>query len=83
MALDACSLREHALSRGYRALTLENQFLSVTLLPEKDADIYSLVCKPRKTDVLWKSPWGLKTPGTGIVSGGDWSVICRSQVRCA
>ena len=70
MALDDCSLREHALSRGYRALTLENQFLSVTLLPEKGADIYSLIYKPRKTDVLWKSPWGLKKPGTGIVSGG-------------
>jgi hypothetical protein len=66
----ACSLREHDLDDGYLALTLENQYLSVTLLPEKGADIYSLVYKPRHTDVLWKSPWGLKKPGRGVVSHG-------------
>jgi len=66
----ACSLREYHADHGYRALTLENEFLSVTLLPEKGADIYSLVYKPRRTDVLWKSPWGLKKPGTGVVSHG-------------
>jgi hypothetical protein len=70
MPRDACSLREHKADCGYRALTLENQYLTVTLLPEKGADIYSLVYKPRRTDVLWKSPWGLKKPGTGVVSHG-------------
>jgi len=70
MAQIGCSLREHRLAHGYRALTLENQHLSVTLLPEKGADIYSFVYKPRKTDVLWKSPWGLKKPGTGVASSG-------------
>ena len=70
MARNTCSLREHRLDHGCRALTLENQFLSLTLLPEKGADIYSLVYKPRRTDVLWKSPWGLKKPGTGVVSHG-------------
>jgi galactose mutarotase-like enzyme len=70
MPRDACSLREHKLDHGYRTLTLGNRFLSVTLLPEKGADIYSLVYKPRRTDVLWKSPWGLNKPGTGVVSHG-------------
>ena len=70
MAQIGCSLREHRLAHGYRALTLENQHLSVTLLPEKGADIYSFVYKPRKTDVLWKSPWGLKKPGTEVASSG-------------
>lgn len=70
MARIGCSLREHILKHGYRAVTMENQFLSVTLLPEKGADIYSLVYKPRQVDVLWKSPWGLKKPGTGVVSSG-------------
>jgi hypothetical protein len=63
MPRNACSMREHKADRDYRAVTLENQFLSVTLLPEKGADIYSLVYKPRRTDVLWKSPWGMKKPG--------------------
>jgi hypothetical protein len=70
MAKPGCSLREYVLPSGCRAVTLENQLLSVTLLPEKGADIYSLVYEPRKTDVLWKAPWGLKKPGTGVVSGG-------------
>lgn len=55
---------------GLRALTIENQILSVTLLPDKGADIYSLRYKPRDVDVLWKSPWELKTPGAGIPSFG-------------
>jgi hypothetical protein len=70
MASVGCSLREHVLPGAFRAITLENQFLAVTLLPEKGADVYALVYKPRQTDVLWKSPWGLKKPGTGIVSTG-------------
>jgi hypothetical protein len=71
MRRDYCRLRESTLDRGYRAVTLENQFLSITLLPEKGADIYSLVYKPRKMDVLWKAPWGLKKPGTGVATGGS------------
>jgi hypothetical protein len=70
MPRDACSIRTHKLAQSYRAVTLENRFLSVTLLPEKGADIYSLIYKPRRTDVLWKSPWGLKKPGTGVVAHG-------------
>jgi hypothetical protein len=70
MSRDACSLRIRKLDHGFRAVTMENRFLSVTLLPEKGADIYSLVYKPRRTDVLWKSPWGLKKPGTGVASHG-------------
>jgi hypothetical protein len=33
------------------------------MLPEKGADICSLVYKPRAIDVLWRSPWGLRKPG--------------------
>jgi len=70
MASVPCSMRERVLPSGFRTIRLENQFLAVTVLPEKGADIYALVYKPRRTDVLWKSPWGLKKPGTGIVSTG-------------
>jgi hypothetical protein len=60
MPIGTCHLSEHSLEHGYRAITLENQFLRVTLLPEKGADICSLVYKPRNIDVLWKAPWGLR-----------------------
>ena len=68
--MSSCFLREHHIGRGFRALSIENQFLSVTLLPDKGADIYSLRYKPKDIDVLWKSPWGLKMPGVGIPSFG-------------
>ena len=67
------SVSEHALERGYRAVTLENEFLSITLLPEKGADIYRFVYKPREMDVLWKAPWGLKHPGTGVPTAANSS----------
>jgi uncharacterized protein DUF4432 len=62
----ACTFREHRVERGFRAVTLENETISVTVLPDKGADIYRLVYKPCQIDVLWKSPWGLKRPGTGL-----------------
>ncbi len=61
MSGESCTLKEHVLG-GMRAVTIENRFLSATVLPEKGADVYSLVYKPRAMDVLWKSPWGLRKP---------------------
>jgi Domain of unknown function (DUF4432) len=48
---------------GVRALTLENSQIEVTVLPDKGADIYSLVHRGTATDVLFKSPWGPRVPG--------------------
>jgi hypothetical protein len=61
-----CQISEHTLDCGFRAVTLENEFLSVTILPTKGADIYQLIYKPRELDLLWKSPWGLNPVGAGI-----------------
>ena len=48
---------------GHPALWLENEYLSVSVLPEKGADIYELIYKPRGVDFLLKSPNGLRPPG--------------------
>ena len=48
---------------GWRAVTLENDSLAVTVLPDKGADIYALVDKTSGLDVLFKAPWGLEPPG--------------------
>jgi galactose mutarotase-like enzyme len=48
---------------GWRAITLENELLRVTVLPEKGADVVELVHVPTGTDVLFKAPWGLRPPG--------------------
>ncbi len=54
-----------------RAVTISNRFLSATILPEKGCDIYSLVYRPRALDVLWKSPWGLRRPGSSIATAAS------------
>lgn len=66
----SCVVRETTLARGVPGLILENDVISVTVLPGKGADIYELVSKPDGIDVLWKSPWGLLPPG-GIHSAAD------------
>ena len=66
----SCSVSEHTIDRNYRAVTLENDLLAITVLPEKGADIYRWIYKPRGVDVLWKSPWGLKHPGSGVSTAG-------------
>jgi uncharacterized protein DUF4432 len=70
MTRPLCSISEHVTEQGYKAVTLENEILSVTVLPSKGADIYALLYKPRNMDVLWKSPWGLKRPGAGVPTAG-------------
>jgi len=47
---------------GHTAVTLENDRLSVVVLPDKGADIYSLIHKPSGIDALMKTPWGLRPP---------------------
>ena len=70
MSQESCHLSEHRLPKRYFAVTLENGLISVTVIPEKGADIYSIFYKPCKLDVLWKSPWGLKRPVDGLHSAG-------------
>lgn len=68
-------VRETTLARGVPALILENDLISVTVLPGKGADISSLVSKPDDIDVMWHSPWGLLPPGhlaSATDSGAAW-----------
>jgi hypothetical protein len=48
---------------------LENELLRVSVLPEKGADIYSLVDRGTGVDVLFKGPWGLQPPGSPPLPG--------------
>lgn len=47
-------------------LTLENDLLKITVLPDKGADIYEFIYKPKNLDFLWKFDRGLRSPGLGI-----------------
>jgi hypothetical protein len=82
--------RERDLERGNRAVALENDHVLLTMLPDKGADLYQWVHKQSGIDVLWKSPWGLRRPGSGIPSAfasevswmeyyaGGWQVLFPS-----
>jgi hypothetical protein len=45
------------------SLKLSSEHAEVTVLPEKGADILSLVDRRSGVDVLFKTPWGVRTPG--------------------
>ncbi len=47
---------------GYHAVTLQNRWIRVTVLPEKGGDIIEWLHKPTDTDVLFLSPNGLRRP---------------------
>jgi hypothetical protein len=70
----SCNVRETTLARGVPALIVENNAISVTVLPAKGADIYELISKPDGIDVLCKSPWGLMPPG-GVHSAVDSATV--------
>src|SRR5689334_21660666 len=59
-----CSIQELRLDHDVRALRIENDLLAAMVLLDKGADIYQLIYKPRDLDVLWKTPWGLRSPRT-------------------
>ncbi|MCY3779162.1 MAG: aldose 1-epimerase [Chloroflexi bacterium] len=66
-----CKVSEIVLGRALRALKIENDLVSATVLVDKGADIYRLVYKPKQIDVMWKAPWGLKESGRGFDSAFD------------
>jgi len=55
----ACRVFENERVSRYRAVRLENDLISATILPERGAEVHSLVYAPRGMDVLWKAPWGI------------------------
>ena len=55
-----CRLTEFVL-KGYRAITLENERIRVTVLADKGTDIYEFLYKPKDLDFLWRSSLGLRS----------------------
>jgi hypothetical protein len=70
----ACRVSETMLTRRMRGVTLENELLSTTVLVDKGADIYRLVHRGTGIDVLMKTPWGLRDPGSGTAGSPDSEV---------
>jgi Domain of unknown function (DUF4432) len=67
---EACSLVEGERA-GWRALTLRNGCIEVTVLPDRGCEIYEFRDRSSGVDVLFKSPWGLQPRGAPPREGSD------------
>ncbi|MBX3071978.1 MAG: DUF4432 family protein [Thermomicrobiales bacterium] len=88
--MSACFAEEIALPQGISAYRFGNELVSMTILPEKGADIHEWVHRRTGTDVLWKSPWGLRRHRNNTTSSvstmvawmdayqGGWQVLFPS-----
>jgi hypothetical protein len=54
--------------KGHPAFWLENSHLSISVLPEKGADIYEFIHQPTGIDFLLKTPAGICPPGDQLPS---------------
>ncbi len=54
-----CRILESVI-QGYRAVTLENEKIRVTVLADKGTDVIEFLYKPTDTDFLWRSSLGLR-----------------------
>ncbi|WP_405449478.1 DUF4432 family protein [Paenibacillus sp. HJGM_3] len=62
--------------KGHRVAVLENELLAVTLLLDQGGSIVEFRYKPLDVDVMYRSPWGMRTWGswvpTSANSRGAW-----------
>jgi galactose mutarotase-like enzyme len=65
MSQPNCIVEQVTLDGDMRAVRLSNPFMRVEVLPDKGADIYSIVHRNTGVDVMWKSPLGLRPLDAG------------------
>ena len=64
--MDSCRIDEQIRLSGVPALCLENEQIRIVVLTGKGTDILEFRHKATDTDVLFKTPWGLKNPQTYV-----------------
>ena len=57
--------------RGLKTVILENKHIKLHIIADKGADISSFVYKPTDTELMFKTPWGLRNPDKSVPSSGD------------
>ena len=71
MADPQCTIQELELIPNLRAVVLSNPHVSIAVLPDKGADICSLVDRATGVDVMARFPHGLRAPGQGVLSSNN------------
>jgi galactose mutarotase-like enzyme len=57
---------------GWKSVVLESDALRAVVLPEKGAELHSLVDRATDTEILFQAPWGLNPPDAPPLEGsGD------------
>jgi galactose mutarotase-like enzyme len=56
---------------GWEAVTVASEHLTLTVLPERGAEVHALVDRASGVDVLFHAPWGLAPPGAPPREGAD------------
>ena len=64
--MDGCKIDSNHSVDGIPALCLENRHLKVVVLTGKGTDIFEFRHKASDTDVLFKTPWGVRNPGSYV-----------------
>jgi len=57
--------------RGMKTVIIENKYIRVQIIADKGADISSFIYKPTDTEIMFKTPWGIRNPSLTIPSSGD------------
>jgi hypothetical protein len=68
---NGCRVSDAWTFRGLRTAILENDLIRVVVLIDKGADIYQFTHKPTDTEMLWRSPWGVRDPRTYLPTTGS------------
>jgi galactose mutarotase-like enzyme len=68
---------------GWRAITVGDDLLRAVVLPERGAELHSLVHVPTETELLFQAPWGLHPPSPERTSfldryAGGWQELFPS-----
>jgi len=68
---------------GWHALVVGDDTLRATVLPERGAEVHSLMHVPTDTELLFQAPWGLRPPSperTGFLDryAGGWQELFPS-----
>ena len=69
-----CRISDAWTYKGLKTVIIENNLIQIIVLADKGADIFSFIDKETDTDVLWKTPWGVRDLNNCPLTGDPASV---------
>ena len=57
-----CRINTNCFYENLRVAVLQNEYLRISILVDKGADIFEFLYKPKDIDFMWLSPWGINSP---------------------